>query len=129
PVKNDPPKIGFSPRTAVLVSIDGNATWGPVAGKNPVRVINSRALLLLDDKSGKYYIHIFDGFVEAPALTGPWTVGKTLPNGASKAAQDLSKQRVIDLMNGPTDKKLSLKTTVPDVIVATTPTELVITDG
>jgi hypothetical protein len=129
PVKNDPPKIVFSPRTAVLVSIDGNATWGPVTGTSLERVINSRALVLLDDKSGKYYVHVFDGFVEAPALTGPWTVAKTLPNGASKAAQDLSKQRVVDLMNGPADKKLSLKTAVPDVIVTTTPTELVITDG
>ena len=129
PVKNDPPKIVFSQRTAILVSIDGNATWGPVAGTSLERVINSRALVLLDDKSGKYYIHIFDGFVEAPQLTGPWTVAKTLPNGASKAAQDLSKQRIVDLMTGPADKKLSLATAVPDVIVTTTPAELVISDG
>jgi hypothetical protein len=129
PVKNDAPTIVFSPKTAVLVSVDGNATWGPVTGTSLERVINSRALILLDDKSGKYYVHLFDGFVEAPALTGPWTVAKTLPNGASQAAQELSKQRVIDLMNGPADKKLSLKTAVPDVIVATTPTEIVISDG
>lgn len=129
PVKNDPPVIVFSPKTAVLVSIDGNATWGPVTSTSLERVINSRALILLDDKSGKYYIHLFDGFVEAPALTGPWTVAKTVPNGASQAAQELSKQRLIDLMNGPADKKLSLKTAVPDVIVATTPTEIVISDG
>src|SRR5262245_55060535 len=32
-------------------------------------------------------------------------------------------------MNGPADKKLSLKTAVPDVIVATTPTEFIISDG
>ncbi len=129
PVKNDPPKIIFSPKTAVLVSIDGEPVWRQVTDTSLERVINSRALIMLDDKSGKYYIHIFDGFVEAPALTGPWTVAKTLPNGASKAAQELSKQRVVDLMNGPADKKLSLKTVVPDVIVTTTPTELVITDG
>jgi len=129
PVKNDPPKIIFSPRTAVLVSIDGDAKWGPVVGTSLERVINSRALILLDDKSGKYYIHIFDGFVEAPALTGPWTVAKALPAGTNKAAQELSKQRVVDLMSGPADKKLSLKTAVPDVIVVTTPTEIVISDG
>src|SRR5499433_878664 len=129
PVKNDPPVIVFSPRTAVLVSIDGNATWGPVPGTSFERVINSRDLILLDDKSGKYYIHVFDGFVQAPALTGPWTLAKTVPNGANQAARELSKQRVIDLMNGPADKKLSLKTAVPDVIVATTPTEIIISDG
>src|SRR5215470_6495880 len=42
PVKNEPPVIVFSPRTAVLVSIDGNATWGPVAGTSLERVVNSR---------------------------------------------------------------------------------------
>ena len=129
PVKNDPPVIVFSPRTALLVSIDGSPTWGPVAGTSLERVINSRDLILLDDKSGKYYIHVFDGFVEAPALTGPWLAAKTVPTGATQAAQELSKQRVVDLMNGPSDKKLSLKTVVPDVIVATTPTEIIISDG
>lgn len=129
PVKNDPPTIVFSPRTGILVSIDGAAKWGPVAGTSLERVINSRALVLLDDKSGKYYIHIFDGFVEATALTGPWTVAKQVPPGAAKAAQDLAKQKTVDLLSGPADKKLSLATAVPDVIVATTPTEIVITNG
>ena len=32
-------------------------------------------------------------------------------------------------MNGPPDKKLSLKVAVPNVIVTTTPTELIVTDG
>ena len=72
-----------------------------MAGTSLERVINSRALVLLDDKSGKYYIHIFDGFVEATALTGPWTVATQVPAGANKAAQDLAKQRVVDLMSGP----------------------------
>src|SRR5262245_1232665 len=128
-VKYDPPVIVFSASNAVLVYIDGNATWCPVPGTSLERVINSRDLILLDDKSGKYYIHVFDGFVQAPALTGPWTVAKTVPNGANEAAQGLSKQRVIDLMNGPADKKLSIKTAVTDVIVATTPTEIIISDG
>ena len=129
PVKNDPPKIVFSPRTGILVSIDGDAKWGPVAGTSLERVINSRALVLLDDKSGKYYIHIFDGFVESTALTGPWTAAKQVPPGAAVTAQVLAKQRIVDLLSGPADKKLSLATAVPDVIVATTPTEIVISDG
>src|SRR5215831_14956194 len=129
PVKNDPPKIIFSPRTAVLVAIGGEPVWQSVAGTSLERVINARPLILMDDKSGKYYIHLFNGFVVATNLSGPWTVAKTVPNGANQAAQELSKQRVIDLMNGPADKKLSLKTAVPDVIVATTPTEVIISDG
>ena len=56
-------------------------------------------------------------------------MAKQLPNGADRVAQELAKQKVVDLMTGPADKKLSLKTAVPDVIVATTPTEIIISDG
>src|SRR5262249_7035130 len=129
PVKNDPPTIIFTPRTGVLVSIDGNPAWRSIPGTSLERVINTRALVLLDDSSGKYYIHLFDGFVVAPALTGPWTVATQVPASASKVAQELSKQGIVDLMTGPSDKKVSLKASRPDVVVATTPTEIVITDG
>src|SRR5262245_30954423 len=129
PVKNDPPTIIFTPRTGVLVSIDGNPAWRSIPGTSLERVINTRALVLLDDSSGKYYIHLFDGFVVAPALTGPWTVATQVPASANKVAQELSKQGTIDLMTGPSDKKVSLRVSRPDVVVATTPTEIVITDG
>jgi hypothetical protein len=129
PVKNDPPKIIVSPRTAVLISIDGEPVWRQVTGTSLERVINARPLILLDDKTGKYYIHVFDGFVEAATLSGPWFPAKQLPDSANRIAQALAKQKIIDLMTGPADKKLSLQTVVPDLIVATTPTEIVITDG
>ena len=129
PVKNDPPKIIFSPRTAVLVAIDGEPVWRSVAGTSLERVINARALILLDDQSGKYYIHLFNGFVVATNLSGPWTLQTQVPKSATRVAQELAKQRVVDLMNGPPDKKLSLKVAVPNVIVTTTPTELIVTDG
>ena len=40
PVKNDPPTIIFTPRTGVLVSIDGNPAWRSVPGTSLERVIN-----------------------------------------------------------------------------------------
>jgi len=71
PVKNDPPRFIISPSTAVLVPIDGAPVWRPVAGTKLERVINTRAFVLLDDATGRFYIHLFDGFVEAPAIAGP----------------------------------------------------------
>jgi len=129
PVKNDPPAIVFTPRTGVLVSIDGEPVWRSVQGTKLERVINARPLVLLDDSSGKYYIHMFDGFVVASALTGPYTLATQVPPAAIQVAQELGKQGVVDLLQGPSDKKLSLKTVLPDVVVATTPTEIIITNG
>ena len=99
-----------------------------MTGTTLERVINTRALVLRDNTSGKYYIHVFNGFVEAPGLSGPWTVASAVPSGANQVAQELAQQRVVDLMAGPPDeqdptKRPSLASTVPEVIVATTPTE------
>ena len=134
PVKNAPPAFVFSQQASVLINIDGNPVWGPVNGTTLERVINTRVLMLLDDSTGKYYIHLFDGFVEAAGLSGPWTPAAVIPAGANDLAQALGKERVVDLMTGPPDpdnqnKTPSLKNVVPMVVVATSPTELIVTQG
>ena len=134
PVQNAPPQFVFAQHTTVLVAIAGDPVWRPVTGTALERVINTRALVLRDNASGKYYIHVFNGFVEAPGLSGPWTAASAVPSGANQVAQELAQQRVVDLMAGPPDeqdptKRPSLASTVPEVIVATTPTELIVTEG
>src|SRR5262249_15650829 len=121
PVQNEPPQFVFAQQTAVLVAIDGNPVWRPVTGTTLQRVINARALVLQDNASGTYYIHVFNGFVEAPGLSGPWTVARAVPNGANQVAQELAQQHVVDLMTGPPDaqdptKRPSLASTVPEII-------------
>jgi len=129
PVKNDAPKIVLTPRSSVLVTIDGEPVWRKVEGTSLERVLNSRALILLDDTSGTYYIRLYDGFVQAKSLSGPWVPATKAPKGANELTAQLVKQKIIDPMTGPSDTKLSLKTSLPDVIVATTPTEILITSG
>jgi hypothetical protein len=132
PVRNEPPTFIFSDSAAALVNIDGEPVWRTVQGTKIVRVLNTRTLIL-GDKSGKIYLHLFDGFLEAPALTGPWKVSEKVPASAQKIAQDLAKANVVDLMEGPPDdktkKKPSLKNGFPQIIVTTKPTELILTQG
>jgi hypothetical protein len=131
PVKNEPPKFVFARSAAVLVPIDGTPVWRTVAGTSLERAVNTRTLLLMDDSSGTFYLHLFDGFVQAPALKGPWTVAKSVPDAARKLAEKLSKQNVVDLLEGVPEggKKPSLAKLVPQVVVATGPTELIVTQG
>jgi len=122
---NRPPKIIFAPRPAVLVYMDGPAAWRPVAGTGLERVINTR-MLLLKDEYGKYYLHLFDGYLQAVSLDGPWSIVSEPPAGAGVA----EKLAVVDLMggwrDGTTGKTPSLQASpVPDVIIATQPTELI----
>lgn len=131
PVQNPVPQFVFSTKPAVLVTIDGDPAWRPIAGSSYQRVINTRPLLLRDGST--IYFHLFDGFLKAPGLAGPWSVAASIPPGIVKAATDLGSKGVVDLMEGPADdktnKKPSLASGAPDVIVATKPTELIVTDG
>jgi len=133
PVKNEPPRFVFSQSAAVLVPIDGTPVWRTIQGTRLERVLNTRALVVLDDSTGRFYVHLFDGFVEAPSIAGPWTLATKVPPSIVSLEASLAKQNVIDPMTGPTDpktkEKASLKHGVPDVVVTTTPTELLVTEG
>ncbi|MBK9063631.1 MAG: autotransporter [Acidobacteria bacterium] len=132
PVRNAAPAFVFSPSPAVLVTIDGDPVWTKLAGTELRRVLNARPLIL-SDEWGSVYVHILDGWLQAPGLSGPWTVAPAAPKGADQAAQALAKQNVVDLMPGspnPETKAVpSLKAGAPKLVVATTPTELIVTEG
>jgi hypothetical protein len=131
-VQNPVPQFVFSPTPAVLVSIDGDPAWRPVAGTSYERVLNTRPLLARDS-SGTVYFHLFDGFLKAPGLAGPWSVVSIVPPSLAKLAADLGKSGAVDLMEGPADektgKKPSLGAKPPGVIVVSKPTELIVTEG
>ena len=132
PVKNKPPGFIFSQVPAVLIQVDGEPVWRTIKGTGLVRVLNTRALIL-GDKSGSVYLHLFDGFLDAPSLSGPWKVAQKTPPDAEKIARELAKENVVDLMAGPPDEKTekapSLKAGAPRVLVVTSPTELIVTEG
>jgi hypothetical protein len=134
PLRNDPPKIVLSTTPAILVLIDGAPKYGPVQGSTYVRVVNTRPLLL-KDPSGAHFVRLFDGWLTGPAVTGPWTVARTVPGGdLDKLMQSLSKTQSIDLLdfvdpNDPKSRPTLAKGPIPTIVVATEPTELVVTQG
>jgi hypothetical protein len=84
PLQNTPPRIVFMQQPAVLAYIDGEPQHVAVEGAKLMRVVNTR-VLLLKDPAGKLYLHPLDGYMEAAALTGPWSVAKWPPREAGKA--------------------------------------------
>ena len=130
-VQNPVPQFVFSSKPAVLVAIDGDPAWRRIDGTSYDRVLNTRPLLLRAGNS--YYFHLFDGFLKAPGLVGPWTYDPNPPFDIARVTTDLAASGEIDLMTGPRNEKTgntpSLTSGVPDVIVVTSPTELIVTDG
>jgi hypothetical protein len=132
PVLNEPPRIVFSTSATVLVLIHGEPQWHAVTGTSLSRVINTRALVLTGP-SGQVFVHVLDGFMTAPTLNGPWSVATSVPAEAGQTAQALAKANAVDLMEGPVDdatgQRPSLASGAPGVVVATKPTEIIITQG
>jgi hypothetical protein len=132
-VKNDPPAIFFSRVPTLLVYIDGEPAYRPMKGVPLQRVINTRPLLLRD-ASGKHYLHLLDGWMEAPGINGPWEVAKQVSPDLGVAAKDALASGQVDLLTGRTDPKEkagpSLAQTAPPLIhVVTFPSELIVTSG
>ena len=73
-MKNDPPKIMFSPIPAVLIIIDGEPTFRLVEGTRYARVMNTLALVLFDSTSGTFYLDGNRCRMTASSLQGPWAV-------------------------------------------------------
>jgi hypothetical protein len=132
-LRNTPPRIIFSDRPSILVLIDGDPVFAPVPGTGLSRVINTQ-VVLLKDGAGKLYLHVFDGYMEAKTLDGPWTVATQAPPGAAQAEQSAVAAQQADLLDGEADPQTNAKPSlrrgqVPRIFVSSIPAELIVTDG
>jgi hypothetical protein len=123
-LKNDPPKIFYSSRPAVLVLIDGDPVYRDVPGSKYRRVINTPALLLFDPASSTYYLDGNTLWMTAGALNGPWSIAANPPADLNA----LKTQLVADEQGDP-GEQAGPSSTTPDVYVSTVPAELIQTDG
>ena len=128
PLKNDPPRIIYSDRPAVLVPIDGNPVLRPVADTGLMRVTNTRALLLQDKGTARYFLYVADRWMEAARLDGPWSVSANPSAQLEQARQLATQQDQVDLLQGDAGNAGGVPDTVA-VFISTTPTELLQTDG
>jgi hypothetical protein len=132
-VRNDPPKVIVSYSPAILVPIDGAPVLQPVAGHPEAqRVINTRALILQHD--GRYYIHVYDGWLQADAIAGPWTqgfIGPFVRHALDAIAQSLGQAGKVDLLDGgpKANPKPTLANGVPTIYTSEVPTELIVFKG
>lgn len=133
-LKNDPPQILFSTRPAILILVDGEPVLRPVKDTRLTRVINTRVLILRDESKGKYYLHLMDGWMEADALAGPWSVAWSMPRDLKKALEAAEQTGQVDLLDGSGDRRPSLseaanQNALPVIYVSLAPAELLQSQG
>ena len=120
---DQPRSIIFSPRPAFLVRIDGKPGYEEVDGTRLRRITNANALIVIDD-SGMQYMRLAGRWLEAYDVTGDWSPAGTLPAGADVALQEAIRERRDDPLLG-----VSARDPMPDIVVALTPADLIVTDG
>ena len=130
-VKNDPPRVIFSTTPAFLVLVDGKPVLRQADGSNLQRIVNSWALILVDQKTGKHYLRALGRWFEANTLDGPWSVATRPPAVVDAAMQTATKSQRVNLLDdpGPGVKDAAARGVVPTVHVSTVPAELIQTEG
>jgi hypothetical protein len=132
-LRNDPPVILVSDHPTLLVPVDGEPEWAAVADTGIDRLMNTRALLLRSH-AGTYFLHLYDGYVAAPSLNGPWTVASRVPAGVTDALEASVKDQQVDLLSGQPDPDTQRMPSLsgnrmPEIHVTTVPTEVIVTNG
>ena len=125
PLRNDPPRIIYTQSPTILVPVDGPPVLREMMGLQLSRVLNTRALLLLDKPTGRYYLFVAGRWMDAPSLDGPWTEAQVRPTALEEAKQQAVDSEQVDLLEGSE----TASGRAPQVIVSTVPAELVQTDG
>ncbi len=131
-VQNNPPQVIVSYSPAILVPIDGAPVLKPVPSDSRFqRVINTRALILQGGIGQNFYIHVYDGWLEANSVSGPWTQSFREPFGMDSVAQELAKSGAVDMLDGgaKVNPKPSLANGVPTIYTSQAPTELIVFKG
>jgi hypothetical protein len=125
PLRNAPPRILYSELPAILVPIDGPPQLKEMAGLDLLRVVNTRALILQDKTTRRYYLFVADHWMEAPAIEGPWSEAYVRPSALEEAKQQALENDQVELV----EEGEAAAGRVPVVYVTTAPAELVQTDG
>ncbi len=115
-LKNDPPKIVFASRLAVLLLYDGDPVWSDVEKSSYERAINTPYLVVRDKRSKTCYLSSGSLWYSAKEPLGPWA---PITNPPADLVQMLPKP----------DAEDPVPSQPPVVVVATEPTELVVSDG
>ena len=123
-VKNDPPPIYYSSRSAVLLMVDGDPVLAPIEKTDLQFIVNTNWDLFFDKSKKQYFLLVENGWLTAKELKGPWTTTQVVPKDMEKLPAGQNFDDVKKMVPPPPPSG-----TVPQVFFSSVPAELVLTQG
>ena len=114
-LKTDPPIIIFKDKIAVLLSFDGEPKFSAIKDTHYERALNTAMTVIKDTKNKSPYLTDGHFWYQAKQAKGPYKYTQSVP---ADLANMLPKNTSTSSLSSP-----------PEIVVATKPTELVVTDG
>ena len=114
-LKTDPPIIIFKDKIAVLLSFDGEPKFSAIKDTHYERALNTAMTVIKDTKNKSLYLTDGHFWYQAKQAKGPYKHTQSVP---ADLANMLPKNTSTSSLSSP-----------PEIVVATKPTELVVTDG
>jgi hypothetical protein len=126
-------KILFAEEPAILILVDGEPVYRPLAGTDLQRISNTNAFIVRDS-AGIHYLKVLDGWMEAYELIGLWSPAGAVPHAAEVALRRAADSQTIDLLAGEVlgrpGRRLMLDgVAAPAIFISTTPAALIVTNG
>ena len=124
----EPPVILFSQTPAILVTIDGEPRLHDVEGSSLKRVINTAFTIISDPASGSYFLYAGENsWYQADSLAGDWELTEDVPTEVAKLTPPPEEEA--EAADEPEEEEDVEPGPPPDIVVATEPTELIVTEG
>ena len=124
---NDPPKIQVVDFPAILVTIDGDPQLREIEKTDFEYVVNTPFLIVRDPKKKTYYLSAgAETWYTSKAVRGPWAVAKKVPKEIAALATPAEGEEEPPDTDEEADDG---PTTPPAIVVATEPSELIVTTG
>jgi hypothetical protein len=124
-VVNKPPRLITSRKAALLIVFAGEPTYVPIAGTDLTLALNTPSLLFKHAKTGWHYLYGWGSWIKARDLKSRWVPAPTLPSTFTK----LPDEQLWAALKKHIPGKPLPAADVPDVFVATEPTELLVMFG
>ncbi len=125
-ISNKPPKVIFATQPSMLVLIDGEPKLQYNKDLNADMVVNT-PFTIVKNNDGRFYLYGAKRWYVSGAVTGPYEyVNGAVPDNIHNIENQINSKS----QNNPADNsKSSTSNVVPNIIVSTTPAELIQSNG